>query len=460
MTEKKINIVTINLNNANNIRRTIESVVNQTYFDKINYIIIDGGSDDGSVDIINEYSDKLAYWHSRKDNGLYNAMNIGIDACVGEYVLFLNSGDELCSNDVIEKCYNKLGKDIVYGNLEVVIRPGKILIKKYPDKITPFWFSIDTIPHPSSFIKLDLLRKEKYKEDYKIISDWIFFFNQILIKKCSYEYVDINIGKFYLGGISSDEKTIREEKYRYLRGISKKPDISVIIPCYNYSNYITEAVESLKKSTYNKWQCVIINDGSTDNSEDVILKLIKGDDRFIYIKQRNKGLSAARNIGIRAVDTEYIMCLDPDDKISPTYIENGVKYLSEHEDCTLYYGKAKMFWDDGTEKDWNLPDYDYKLLLLSNHIYSSFIYRREDYFRAGEYDEKMDAYEDWDFLIRLLDGGRKVYMTDDVVFYYRRHKNSMDNSVNKKMSRYRQYIFRKNKDSIMKLVGYGKKTKN
>ena len=90
-----ISIITINLNNKDGLKRTIESVINQNKFDIIEYIIIDGGSTDGSVDIIKEYNDKITYWVSEKDKGIYNAMNNGIKASSGDYLLFLNSGDHL-----------------------------------------------------------------------------------------------------------------------------------------------------------------------------------------------------------------------------------------------------------------------------------------------------------------------------------------------------------------------------
>ena len=140
------------------------------------------------------------------------------------------------------------------------------------------------------------------------------------------------------------------------------------MPCYNYAKYITETLDSLKQSTCNNWKCIIINDGSTDNSEEVVLSQINGDSRFIYVRQENRGLSAVRNLGMSMSNTKYVMCLDPDDKISPTYLENGIKYLDEHDDCVLYYGKAKMFYDDGTEDYWDLPEYNYVKLLKKNQV--------------------------------------------------------------------------------------------
>ena len=224
------------------------------------------------------------------------------------------------------------------------------------------------------------------------------------------------------------------------------------MPCYNYSKYIKEAIDSIKNSTYKQWNCIIVNDGSIDNSEDIIFKEINNDDRFTYIKQTNKGLSASRNIGIRASNTEYILCLDPDDKISNTYIENAINYLDFHSECTLYYGEAVMFYDDGTEKKWNLPEFKYEKLILGNHIYSSFVYRKNDFNRIGGYDETMKGYEDWEFLIRLLYGNKKVHRTNDIVFYYRRHNGSMDTVVKKDIKKYKNYIYNKNKELIINTI--------
>ena len=105
----KLSVITINYNNRDGLRQTIESVVGQTYRD-FEYIIIDGGSTDGSVDVIKEYADKIDYWVSEKDKGIYNAMNKGVAVALGEYCLFLNSGDTLCHPDVLAQV-QKAGTD-------------------------------------------------------------------------------------------------------------------------------------------------------------------------------------------------------------------------------------------------------------------------------------------------------------------------------------------------------------
>lgn len=208
---KKINIVTINLNNKSGLERTIKSVINQSFFDKINYIIIDGGSIDGSLDIIDRYKDYLSYYVSEKDNGIFNAMNKGVSFCNGEYVQFLNSGDNLHNSYVIERIYDELTEDVVYGNMLVDPFGDRTLITKYD--FFGDWF----MPHPSTFTKVELLKEKPLSEEYKIISDWIYYYEYICINKLPYKHIDLIVSDFYKGGVSSNhEKCLKEENKYFL----------------------------------------------------------------------------------------------------------------------------------------------------------------------------------------------------------------------------------------------------
>ena len=125
-----LTIITINLNNSIGLRKTIESVISQTYND-FEYLIIDGGSIDGSVDVIKEYADRISYWFSEPDKGIYNAMNKGILKAKGQYLQFLNSGDYLVNKNVIENVFHELPDcDLLYGNIITVKPDGKLQIHK------------------------------------------------------------------------------------------------------------------------------------------------------------------------------------------------------------------------------------------------------------------------------------------------------------------------------------------
>jgi glycosyltransferase involved in cell wall biosynthesis len=208
----KLSIITVNLNNKLGLQKTIESVVNQT-FSEYEYIIIDGGSTDGSVEIIKEFADKITYWVSEPDKGIYNAMNKGIKVAKGEYCLFLNSGDWFVNSSLIKDIFNGLPVcDIVYGNMIKVFPDGKLEIDKGPQRsllsLGDMYFG--TINHSSSFIRRSLFEKYGlYNEEYKIVSDWAFFLKVIGLKAVTVKYIDLDINFFDMTGISNSMKSIR-----------------------------------------------------------------------------------------------------------------------------------------------------------------------------------------------------------------------------------------------------------
>lgn len=149
----KLSIITVNRNNTEGLRKTIESVVSQTYTD-FEYIIIDGASTDGSVDIIKEYADRITYWVSEPDNGIYNAMNKGILKAKGEYLQFLNSGDWLTNNDVLKYVFDlRRDEDVLYGDEFLFYNINKIVRKAYPQKLTFYDLFVGSISHEGSFYK-------------------------------------------------------------------------------------------------------------------------------------------------------------------------------------------------------------------------------------------------------------------------------------------------------------------
>lgn len=181
----KLSIITINLNNVSGLRKTIESVVNQTFTD-FECIIIDGGSSDGSVEIIKEFNDRISYWVSEPDKGIYNAMNKGIEKSNGEYLLFLNSGDWLYSIDTLTDVF-KLGRteDFLYGDIVTYISEKEQVPDVYPSEITAFRLFSTTICHQSIFHKRKLFVNDKYNENYKVVSDWEFLIKKIVFSNCS-----------------------------------------------------------------------------------------------------------------------------------------------------------------------------------------------------------------------------------------------------------------------------------
>lgn len=203
---KKLSIITINYNNLEGLKKTVESVVNQTW-KAFEYIVIDGGSTDGSAAFIESQSETIDYWVSEPDQGIYNAMNKGIAQASGEYLLFLNSGDHLFSNIVLEENHKFLfEKDLIYFNLNFVDKTI-CWIGKYPEQLLFSYFIHDTLPHPATFVKFSLFNKiGLYDESLKIVSDWKFFILALFKFDCSYLKVNTILTTYYLDGISSDLK--------------------------------------------------------------------------------------------------------------------------------------------------------------------------------------------------------------------------------------------------------------
>jgi glycosyltransferase involved in cell wall biosynthesis len=212
-----ISIITINYNNAAGLEKTILSVMSQTFSD-VEHIVIDGNSSDGSKDIIVKYSNRLAYSISEPDGGIYNAMNKGIRAAKGRYLLFVNSGDILQNPGSLAAVVPFItGEDLVYFDLALQLPSGVIDIKTYPDLLTFLHFKDSSLPHPATFIKKELFDTiGYYNESLKIISDWAFFLIAVCKYNVRYKHIPQVFSTFYLDGISSDignrERILAEKK--------------------------------------------------------------------------------------------------------------------------------------------------------------------------------------------------------------------------------------------------------
>lgn len=202
------------------------------------------------------------------------------------------------------------------------------------------------------------------------------------------------------------------------------PLVSIIIPCYNQGHYLADALDSVVNQTYLNWECVIVNDGSSDFTENVALDWCSKDSRIKYFRKENGGLSSARNYGISNSQGEYIIPLDADDKIGNQYIQLAIEEFLKDSNTTLVYCLANYFGD--RNGSWDLPVYNYEKLLMWNMIFCSAVYKREDYNKTSGYRENMIfGYEDWDFWLSLLDEKSKVFCIPEVCFFYRFKENSM-----------------------------------
>ena len=213
----KLSIITINYNNLAGLQQTINSVVGQTFSD-YEWIVIDGGSTDGSKDYIQEHAHHLSYWVSEKDNGVYHAMNKGIAQAHGEWMLFLNSGDSLCDEYVLSKVVShQLSGDVLYGNAYYVNPDGSYRIKRDPDDVGISFLLTQTFCHQATFVKASLLKDSPYDEQYKIAADWAKWF-QLMVEGKHFVHVDEFVVNFDTTGIgSTPTESLRLERDHVLQ---------------------------------------------------------------------------------------------------------------------------------------------------------------------------------------------------------------------------------------------------
>jgi len=218
--------------------------------------------------------------------------------------------------------------------------------------------------------------------------------------------------------------------------------VSIIIPTYNYAQYVREAVDSAVAQTYRPIEIIVVDDGSTDNTREVLSDYI-GTNKINYIYQDNKGLAGARNTGIRASKGEYVCFLDSDDLINEKKSEVQVKRLEENPECGVAFSDFRYFRDHDLS---NLIPANVKYsgeLTFSKVIRGEYmvvhaaLVRRDVFDRVGYFDESLRKCEDYDFWLRVVMNGIRFFYIDQVQAYYRLHEGQM---VEDKTDLFRTYI--------------------
>ena len=229
------------------------------------------------------------------------------------------------------------------------------------------------------------------------------------------------------------------------------PLISVIVPCYNQAQYLDECLQSVLDQTYTDWECIIVNDGSPDHTEEIAKKWVEKDARFKYLFKENGGLSSARNAGIEIAKGEWILPLDADDKIGNQYLELAEKEFDKN--YTIIYCNAAFFGNEN--KSWNLPNYSYEKILTGNIIFCSAFFRKKDWVTAQGYDVNLkNGREDWDFWLSILQQNSSVKKLQYIGFQYRRKEISMDTEINKNestLNKTENYIYKKHLSKYLDL---------
>ena len=242
-----ISIITINYNNHLGLECTVESVQNQTYTN-FEHIIIDGGSADGSKEYLESQNDKINYWISEPDNGIYNAMNKGIKVAKGEYLFFLNSGDDFVNSKALQSIAQSLsGEDIIYFNINQVSNFRKVKVKQVPSELSFSYLYHDLPPHQSTFIKKKLFNDYgNYDESLKIVADWKFLILALLKYNATYKHIDKVFTNFYLGGVSSNSESFKLMQAE--REIVLNKEFPILLNDLKYKYTLERIIRGLRKS--------------------------------------------------------------------------------------------------------------------------------------------------------------------------------------------------------------------
>lgn len=235
--------------------------------------------------------------------------------------------------------------------------------------------------------------------------------------------------------------------------------VSVIIPCYNQGKYVEEAINSVINQTYSNIEIICINDCSTDNSSEIITELCKKYKNIVFLDEKeNLGVVKARNKAISIAQGEYILPLDADDTIEPSYIEKAVKILEENPKIGIVYCNAKLFGD--IDEIWNLEDFDKSKIIFENQIFNSALFRKSDFTKIGGYKDYMSiGYEDWDLWLSFIEKGFEVYKINEILFNYRQHNIDSRNKtailkykqIQKSILNHHTELFKNNEEVINKL---------
>ena len=211
--------------------------------------------------------------------------------------------------------------------------------------------------------------------------------------------------------------------------------VSIVIPCYNQAAFVTDAINSALAQSHKNVELIVVNDGSPDNTREVVKRF---GNKVKYVEQANKGLSGARNAGIKASSGGWIVCLDADDKLHPQYIEKTIgktdivgTWLQTFGDYVAIWKPTKFF---PTFEDFR----------KDNHLFCASLFKKDVWTLTGGFDENMkDGFEDWDFWTRATQKGFSCSVVGEVLFFYRKHGITLVDHANKHRKQNIEYMNKK-----------------
>ena len=236
-TDRVVTVVTVTYNAKNLLEKTINSVLNQTY-DNIEYIIVDGGSIDGTVDIVRKYDGQISYWVSEADKGIYHAMNKAIDKASGEFINFMNAGDTFADRDSVSYIMENMDDhaELVYGD-HIRLNPRRICKAQDMSR----WYLDIPFCHQTLFTKTELLKNTKFDSRFKIAADHNFII-KMYEEGRKFQYFERNLVIYAAGGVSQEEPLVAcvESLYILLHSNASEEEVKGSWWYKLLKNYVSE----------------------------------------------------------------------------------------------------------------------------------------------------------------------------------------------------------------------------
>ncbi|PSJ80767.1 glycosyltransferase family 2 protein [Neisseria iguanae] len=201
----------------------------------------------------------------------------------------------------------------------------------------------------------------------------------------------------------------------------KQPLVSIIIPCHNTAAYIRETLESVYSQTYQNFEILAIDDGSSDNTLEILYEYAANEPRLKVIAQENTYVVKARMNAIQHAKGKYLVCLDSDDKLDKTYLEKTVNIAENTSDIAVVYSNIYLFGKKN--KVGQLKQITTEQLLLNHGMYVSALIKKSAFDAVGEFDISLNHYEDWELFISIIKNGGKIQFIDEPLFYYRQRED-------------------------------------
>lgn len=447
------------------LTETLKALYEVEYPD-LEVVIVDDGSRDGSLSLARKLSEadrRLRVLH-QENQGVCVARNHAIREARGKYVLPLDADDILLPG-FLEWAVAELERD---PELKVVVPRAEFFgAKTGPWRLAPYSPQLlarrNMIPATALYRRSDWERVRGYNEQMQAREDWEFWIH--MLKDGGRVETSPELGLRYRILPNSKRKADRRQKHqiidtlnalhpeffkRYLGGplryhrswsrlinffdpspsgaaplaprllpLTSHPLVSIIVPVYNMQDFLAETLRSILATEYPEFEVLVIDDGSRDKSLSIAQEVAREDARLRVIHQENQGASAARNNGISQARGKYILPVDADNLIEPTYVGAAVQVMESEPEVLVVAPRTDQF--GLLTGEIHFPPFSLHQLAQKNMIDNCAMFRRSEWERLGGYCRQLPTREDWEFWIHMLkDGGRMVRLPN-IEFHYRQH---------------------------------------